>query len=405
MSELAEPPKSRSERPSGRFESVSEIFLGERLSLPKSRMVVDEGLMKRSRGLAESGGEIETGGRNILERVGLPTQGLPPSVAKPGEQVDRIHMIGRDPYHQAVRSLSECDITEVSSHMRKVAGMQPSQDFGFPISGVEEPVRFQDDVSRTRRDPEDNVRGVSAQDRGGPSKSADAIPMEGQGISGSGPEFRSSPKRVHHESRVDLSTFGLHHVDGTRATFEGDGFTIESGPGDRKWEMDGARACARIRRKKEEEDDGLGSRFRQDRTILYIESRRHADGVTAPPKRPKPGPQGAGRSERPIGDIDRVVESRGHHVSDRYSSRVLAAIRSHVNWRSTCRRPAFPIVVPVVGSSTMRVIAWASFAGSLGGTRSPVSSSTTTSLMPPTRVATTGVSQAIASRLMIPNGS
>src|SRR5207237_10843483 len=164
MSELAEPPKSRSERPSGRFESVSEIFLGERLSLPKSRMVVDEGLMKRSRGLAESGGEIETGGRNILERVGLPTQGLPPSVAKPAEQVDRIHMIGRDPYHQAVRSLSECDITEVSSHMRKVAGMQPSQDFGFPISGVEELVRFQDDVSRTRRDAEANGRGVPAQD-------------------------------------------------------------------------------------------------------------------------------------------------------------------------------------------------------------------------------------------------
>src|SRR5207253_11137199 len=91
-------------------------------------------------------------------------------------------MIGRDPYLQAVLSLSERDITEVSSHMRKVAGMQPSQDFGFPISGVEEPVRFQDDVSRTGRDPEDHVRGVCAQDRGGPSKSADPIPLDGQGI-------------------------------------------------------------------------------------------------------------------------------------------------------------------------------------------------------------------------------
>src|SRR5947208_13697479 len=180
MSELAEPPKSRSERPSGRFESVSEIFLGERLSLPKSRMVVDEGLMKRSRGIAESGGEIETGGRNMLERVGLPTQGLPPSVAKPGEQVDRIHMIGRDPYHQAVLSLPECNITEVSSHMRKVAGVQPSQDFGFAISGVEEVVRFQADVSRTGHDREDKVRGVSAQDRGGSANSAGCIPMDGQ---------------------------------------------------------------------------------------------------------------------------------------------------------------------------------------------------------------------------------
>ena len=39
------------------------------------------------------------------------------------------------------------------------------------------------------------------------------------------------------------------------------------------------------------------------------------------------------------------------------------------------------------------------------GTRNPVSPSTTTSLMPPTALATTAVSQAIASRLMMPNGS
>ena len=39
------------------------------------------------------------------------------------------------------------------------------------------------------------------------------------------------------------------------------------------------------------------------------------------------------------------------------------------------------------------------------GTSSPVSPSTTTSGIPPTAVATTGVSQAIASRLVIPNGS
>ena len=35
----------------------------------------------------------------------------------------------------------------------------------------------------------------------------------------------------------------------------------------------------------------------------------------------------------------------------------------------------------------------------------PVSPSTTTSRMPPTAEATTGVSHAMASRLMIPNGS
>src|SRR5207237_7294388 len=151
MSEVTESPKGRSEGSSRRLEYVSEIFLGERLRLPKSRMVVDEGLMKRSRGLAEFGGEIETGGRNILARVGLPTQGLPPSVAKPGEEVDRIHMIGRDPYHQAVLSLSACDITEVWSHMKKVAGMQPIQDFGVPNARFIVIVGFQRRLPPTSR--------------------------------------------------------------------------------------------------------------------------------------------------------------------------------------------------------------------------------------------------------------
>ena len=39
------------------------------------------------------------------------------------------------------------------------------------------------------------------------------------------------------------------------------------------------------------------------------------------------------------------------------------------------------------------------------GTRKPVSPWTTTSLIPPTALATTGTSQDIASRLMMPNGS
>src|SRR5204863_9138866 len=98
-------------------------------------------------------------------------------------------------------------------------------------------------------------------------------------------------------------------VDGTRATFEGDGFPIESGPGDRKWEMDRARACARIRRKKEEEDDGLGSRFRQNRTILYIQSRRDADGVTAPPEGPGQVPEVRDGWEDPFLYHERAAES------------------------------------------------------------------------------------------------
>src|SRR5438552_16059593 len=104
MGELAEPPKSRSERPSGRFEGVSEILLGERLGLPKSRMMLDEGLMKRSRGHAEFGCEIEALCRTVPARDYLLAQGSPPSVAKPGEHVDRIHTIGREPSTQTVLS-------------------------------------------------------------------------------------------------------------------------------------------------------------------------------------------------------------------------------------------------------------------------------------------------------------
>ena len=51
------------------------------------------------------------------------------------------------------------------------------------------------------------------------------------------------------------------------------------------------------------------------------------------------------------------------------------------------------------------MIASASSSGRAGGTRSPVRPSSTTSRMPPTAEATTGVSHAIASRLMSPNGS
>src|SRR5437870_5088707 len=170
-------------------------------------------------------------------------------------------------------------------------------------------------------------------------------------------------------------------------------------------ELDGPCARVRIRLLKEKVDDRYDSRFREEGTIFHGKPRRPADRVAAPAEGPQPCPHRTGGTQRPVRGCDRVVESRGHHVNDRYNSRVLAAIRSHVKFRRTCRRPAFPIFAPVWGSSKIRVIARPSFAGSPGGTSSPVSSFTTTSLMPPTRVATTGVSQAIASRLMIPNGS
>src|SRR5207247_8647064 len=98
-----------------------------------------------------------------------------------------------------------------------------------------------------------------------------------------------------------LPTLGFHYVDCTVVAFESDCFPVESGPGDGKREMDGPRPCARVRCQKQEEDDSLGSRFRQNRTILYLESRREADGATAPPDPSQPSPQRAGPAKGPYG--------------------------------------------------------------------------------------------------------
>ena len=80
-------------------------------------------------------------------------------------------------------------------------------------------------------------------------------------------------------------------------------------------------------------------------------------------------------------------------------------MRSQLNSASTRRRPAAPKRAARSGSPQSALTAAASASGSPGGTRTPVSPSTTTSGMPPTRLATTAVPQAIASRLMSPKGS
>jgi len=96
-----------------------------------------------------------------------------------------------------------------------------------------------------------------------------------------------------------------------------------------------------------------------------------------------------------------------------------APIASHPKSSSAWRRPASPILRPGRGSAmsrfTLAARAAAKTSGSVAskglsviwrsGTRWPVSPSTTTSLIPPTALATTGVPQAMASRLMIPKGS
>src|SRR2546427_2630762 len=105
--------------------------------------------------------------------------------------------------------------------MRKLAGMQPGQDFRLTIPRIEEPIRFQHDISRTRRDPEEEVRSVAARNGRYGSKCAGVLPIENQGIPRSGPDFLPSSKRVHHESRLPLPTLRLHEEDGAPVRLEG----------------------------------------------------------------------------------------------------------------------------------------------------------------------------------------
>jgi hypothetical protein len=68
-------------------------------------------------------------------------------------------------------------------------------------------------------------------------------------------------------------------------------------------------------------------------------------------------------------------------------------------------RPASPIAAARPGSRSSALSASASAAGSSGGTSRPVTPSSTTSGMPPTREATTALAQPMASRLTMPSGS
>src|SRR5207244_12486676 len=88
--------------------------------------------------------------------------------------------------------------------MRKLAGMQPGQDFRLTIPRIEEPVRFQHDISRTRRDPEEEVRSVAARNGRYGAKGAYVLPIEEQGIPRSAPASLPSSERVAPESRVSL---------------------------------------------------------------------------------------------------------------------------------------------------------------------------------------------------------
>src|SRR2546421_5524735 len=92
-SEVTETPEGGSEGSGRGFENVTEILLSEGLRVPESRMAVDEGIMQGRRGLSEIGGEIASRFIKIFVRADLPTQGLTPTVAEPGEQVVRLDVL------------------------------------------------------------------------------------------------------------------------------------------------------------------------------------------------------------------------------------------------------------------------------------------------------------------------
>src|SRR2546430_16344755 len=90
--------------------------------------------------------------------------------------------------------------------MRKLAGMQPGQDFRLTIPRIEEPVRFQHDISRTRRDPEEEVRSVAARNGRYGSKGAAFLPPADRGDTPPGPAFLPSSQPGDHRSRGALPT-------------------------------------------------------------------------------------------------------------------------------------------------------------------------------------------------------
>src|SRR5205807_5121021 len=136
--EVTQSSKCGSEGSGRRFEHVAEILLGEGLRVPESWTAVDEGFMQGRRGPSEIGGEIASRLIKILVRADLVTQGLTPTVAEPGEQVVRVDVLGRYREHEAVRPTPESDLAKQTGHMRKLAGVESSQNVGFPIPRVEE---------------------------------------------------------------------------------------------------------------------------------------------------------------------------------------------------------------------------------------------------------------------------
>src|SRR6266550_6494182 len=235
--EVTQSAKSGSEGSGRRFEHVAEILVGEGLRMPESWMAVDEGFMQGRRGPSEIGGEMATRLIKILVRADLPTQGLTPTVAEPGEQVVRIDVLRRYGEHEAVRPTPESDLAEQPGHMRELAGVESSQNVGFPVPCVEELVRFQDDVSRSGRNPEDDIRGVAAGNQRGSTKDAYVLPVETQRVPRFGRDLRPSSEGIHREAGEGLPALRFHHVESVVVRLEFERGRIESSRRDGEGEV------------------------------------------------------------------------------------------------------------------------------------------------------------------------
>src|SRR5438309_5977799 len=260
--EVTQSPKSGSEGSGRRFEHVAEILLGEGLRVPESWMAVDEGFVQGRRGPSEIGGEIASRLIKILVRADLVTEGLTPTVAEPGEQVVRVDVLGRYREHEAVRPTPESDLAKQTGHMRERAGVESSQNVGFPIPRVEELVRLQDDVPRSRRDPEDDIRGVAARNERRTAKGAHVLPVENQRIPRFGRDLRPSSERIHGETCEALPALRFHQIEGVVVRLQLERGRIEPSGRDREGEMDETRPHVGVGRMEQEQDDRLNARFR-----------------------------------------------------------------------------------------------------------------------------------------------
>src|SRR5439155_1725274 len=143
--------------------------------------------------------------------------------------------------YEAVRSTPESDLAEQTGHMRELAGVESSQNVGFSIPRVEELVRLQDDVSRSGRDPEDDIRGVAAGNQRRSTKGAYVLPAENQRIPRFGRDLRPSSERIHRETCEALPALRFHHIEGVVVRLQLERGRIEASGRDRDGEMEGTR--------------------------------------------------------------------------------------------------------------------------------------------------------------------